>query len=219
MESEEKYRTLIQNLNIGVYRISGGDKSDFIQINSAMTRIFGYDSVDALMGVPVTVLYQDPSDRLDFLREISLKGFVKGHELRLKKRDGTSIIVACSAQAEYDEEGRIKWIDGFLEDVTRKKLAEQKLTEQREELDKINTDLKWKVEQLEAAFNHIKRLEGLMPICASCKKMLVEGGDPKDERSWVPFERFISERTDASFTHGLCPECVKKMYGKVQEKE
>ncbi len=82
----------------------------------------------------------------------------------------------------------------------------------------MNKDLKWKISQLEAAFNHIKTLEGLMPICANCKKMLVEGQDPKSEKAWVPFEVYISERTDASFTHGLCPECVKKMYGEIKRK-
>lgn len=217
IESEEKYRTLVQNLNIGVYRIEGGDNGKFIHLNTAMAKIFGYNSVDIFMELPVTSLYQDQKGRIAFLNKIVQKGFVKDYELELRKNDGTPIIAACSAQVEYDEDGNIQWIDGVLEDVTERKLAERKLAEQKIQLDKVNQDLKWKIEQLEAAFNHIKRLEGLMPICASCKKMLVEGEDPKVKKSWVPFETFISERTDASFTHGLCPECVKKMYGDIKK--
>ena len=217
IESEEKYRTLVQNLNIGAYRMKGGEKGEFIQINGAMTKIFGYDSDDALMKTPGVNIYQDPNCRKEFLKEIMQKGFVKHYELELRKNDGTPIIAACSARIEYDEAGNIKWMDGVIEDITENKLFERKLAEQKEQLDKVNEDLKWKVEQLEAAFNHIKRLEGLMPICASCKKMLVEGEDPKNKQSWVPFETFISERTDASFTHGLCPECVKRMYGDIKK--
>ena len=127
IENEEKYRTLIQNLNIGVYRINGGDNVGFLQINSAMARIFGYDSVDIMMSVPLAALYQDPEKRVDFIKEISEKGFVRDYELKLKKHDGTPIIAACSAQAEYDDQGNFKWIDGVLEDVTEKKLAEKNL--------------------------------------------------------------------------------------------
>ena len=70
-----------------------------------------------------------------------------------------------------------------------------------------------KIEELQKALLHIKRLEGLLPVCAHCKMIRKEGADPRDQSSWLPMEIYIAERTDAQFTHGICPACVKKHYG------
>lgn len=59
---------------------------------------------------------------------------------------------------------------------------------------------------------HVRRLEGLLPICARCKKIRTEGANPFDMASWVAVEKYIRERTDADFTHGLCPECARELY-------
>ena len=69
-----------------------------------------------------------------------------------------------------------------------------------------------KISDLQEALLRIKRLEGFLPICSHCKKIRVEGGDAKEQESWVPFERYIQDRTDAEFSHGLCPECLKTFY-------
>ena len=71
-----------------------------------------------------------------------------------------------------------------------------------------------KIEELKNALSHIRTLEGILPICASCKKIRVEGGDPENQNSWVEIERYISKRTEVHFSHGICPECEKKMYTK-----
>ena len=69
-----------------------------------------------------------------------------------------------------------------------------------------------KISDLQEALLRIKRLEGFLPICSHCKKIRIEGGDAKEQKSWVPFEKYIQDRTDAEFSHGLCPECLKKFY-------
>lgn len=53
----------------------------------------------------------------------------------------------------------------------------------------------------------VKVLEGLLPICSFCKKIRNQDGD------WEVLESYISEKTDAEFSHGLCPACAKKHYG------
>ncbi len=68
------------------------------------------------------------------------------------------------------------------------------------------------VSNLQASLLTIKRLEGLLPICARCKKIRLRDGDPFEESSWVAVEKYIGERTDAEFTHGLCPDCAKVLY-------
>ena len=55
-------------------------------------------------------------------------------------------------------------------------------------------------------------LQGLLPICASCKKIRTADGDPHDPASWTSVEKFISAKTSADFTHSICPDCLKKLY-------
>jgi hypothetical protein len=58
----------------------------------------------------------------------------------------------------------------------------------------------------------IRTLEGLLPICASCKRIRKEGAPSRKQESWVRLESFIQERTSAVFSHGMCPACLKEFY-------
>jgi len=62
------------------------------------------------------------------------------------------------------------------------------------------------VASLKRAMREIRTLEGLLPICSSCKMIRT----PDDH--WHHLEKYITERTEATFTHGLCPECAQRMY-------
>ena len=70
-----------------------------------------------------------------------------------------------------------------------------------------------RIVQLEASLkeqiHHVRTLQGLLPICMHCKKIR----NTKDY--WVQVEVYIGERTDAQFSHGLCPECMAKYYPEV----
>ena len=62
------------------------------------------------------------------------------------------------------------------------------------------------IEELKEAMQRIKTLSGLIPICASCKKI-------RDDRGyWKQVEAYIQEHTEAEFSHGICPECAKRLY-------
>jgi hypothetical protein len=65
---------------------------------------------------------------------------------------------------------------------------------------------------LQDALLQVKRLEGFLPICSRCKKIRLGGSDHRDQQSWIAVETYIQDRTDAEFTHGLCPQCAKKLY-------
>lgn len=79
-------------------------------------------------------------------------------------------------------------------------------------LDNNEKLLKRKIDELENALSHIKKLEGILPICSNCKKIRLEGTDPKKQDNWVQIESYISEKTEAQFSHSICPECMKKLY-------
>ncbi|MEW6265380.1 MAG: hypothetical protein AB1641_20070 [Thermodesulfobacteriota bacterium] len=79
-------------------------------------------------------------------------------------------------------------------------------------LDNNEKALKTKIGQLEEALSHIAKLEGILPICANCKRIRIEGADPKDQNSWIAIESYIGDRTNARFSHSICPKCMKQLY-------
>ncbi len=68
------------------------------------------------------------------------------------------------------------------------------------------------ITELQKSLHEIKTLKGLIPICASCKKMR------NDEGFWQQLEEYVGERTEAEFTHGICPECRDRLYPELKEK-
>jgi hypothetical protein len=72
--------------------------------------------------------------------------------------------------------------------------------------------LREKIKELEQALSHIKKLEGVLPICAQCKRIRLKGRKSKNPRSWVKIESYLSTRTDAKFSHTICPDCMKELY-------
>lgn len=65
------------------------------------------------------------------------------------------------------------------------------------------------IARLEESLAHIHTLKGLLPICASCKKV-------RDDRGyWTQIEQYISAHTDAEFSHGICPDCAKLVYAEL----
>jgi hypothetical protein len=68
------------------------------------------------------------------------------------------------------------------------------------------------VRHLRSALDEIRTLQGLLPICAGCKKIRVGDGDPSLPSSWTQIEAFLSETTAARFSHGICPECRARLY-------
>ncbi len=86
-----------------------------------------------------------------------------------------------------------------LETCAETVMLERKVQEQTREKDEL-------IARLQDALDNIKKLSGLLPICSSCKKIR------DDKGYWNQIERYIAEHSEAEFSHGICPECVKKLY-------
>jgi hypothetical protein len=69
-----------------------------------------------------------------------------------------------------------------------------------------------------ALSRYVETLEGLLPICASCKKIREPGAESSDPGSWTAIETYIAQRTQATFTHGICPTCRMSLYGELRGK-
>ena len=69
----------------------------------------------------------------------------------------------------------------------------------------LQAKLARRVHELEEALSHVKVLEGIIPICMYCKKVRNE------KEYWEKVEAYVSKRTDARFSHGICPSCLEKV--------
>jgi len=67
-------------------------------------------------------------------------------------------------------------------------------------------ELRTRNEELSSALAHVHQLSGLLPICANCKMIRDDGG------AWTPLENYISEHSEANFTHGICPNCIRNNF-------
>jgi hypothetical protein len=73
-------------------------------------------------------------------------------------------------------------------------------------LKKSEDTLRLEKERLEQALSQIRTLRGLLPICANCKKIR------DDKGYWNQLESYIHDHSEAKFSHGICPGCMKKLY-------
>lgn len=78
-----------------------------------------------------------------------------------------------------------------------------------QELQETQKVLSEKVYELETALARVKQLEGIIPICMHCKNIR------DDKNSWQQIEQYIFDHSDVQFSHGICPDCLKKYYSDI----
>jgi PAS domain S-box-containing protein len=131
-KSEEKYRSLTENINLGIYRNTVGPKGKFIEANPAIIRMFGYKSKEEFLAINVSNLYQNEEDRKKFNDKMLKEGFVKDEELWLRTKDGSLFFGSVSAVAVKDKQGHVKYYDGIIDNITERKWAEEALKKSEE---------------------------------------------------------------------------------------
>lgn len=95
-----------------------------------------------------------------------------------------------------DEIGKLAQVFNHMVEIR------QRTAEERERL----------IEELRRALGEVKALRGILPICASCKKIRTDQG------SWQQIELYIRNHSDAEFSHGICPDCARRLYPEHWEK-
>jgi PAS domain S-box-containing protein len=125
--SEEKYRNLVENITIGVYRSTGDPKGKFVWGNPYLVEILGYSSLDHLKAVTIADIFSQPNGRAELLADLQRSGFVKNREITLKRADGELIWVSVTAVANIRTNGEIEYINGIVEDITRIKKIEKQV--------------------------------------------------------------------------------------------
>lgn len=140
--SEAKYRGLLTNVKLGVFRSTPGPHGRFLEANPAMERITGY-SREELLQMNVSDLYVRPEERASVLEAITSGKWRTTEEVRLRKKDGTEIVISDTKVAVTDDAGNLLYFDGIIEDITERKQVEEKAREAEalKELDRLRTEL------------------------------------------------------------------------------
>ncbi len=187
-ESEERYRRLFENSLDGVL-LSSPDGS-ILDANPSACRIFGRTREEIIREGREGVLDTADPRLVTILEERARTGRASG-ELTCRHKDGSLAPIELSSVVFHDSAGEVRtWI--LVRDITDRKMAEN----ERERL----------IVELQEALRNVRMLRGLLPICASCKKIRDEKGQ------WNEVERYIKERSSADFTHGICPDCARRLY-------
>jgi PAS domain S-box-containing protein len=187
-ESEERYRTLFEQANDAIFLGSEDDR--IIDVNRRACELMGYTREELrTMRVPDFQAQEVRGREGSVIEGGPRYGGIPFESTNLH-RDGTRIPVEVSTSRIAGKEGGM--VLAIVRDVRERKRAEQ----ERERL----------ISELQEALAKIKTLRGLIPICASCKKV-------RDDRGyWQQVEVYIRDHSEAEFSHGLCPDCARQLY-------
>jgi len=125
-ESEERFRDIFENAGDGVYQCN--PQGEFITANPSIAHILGYDSpADLIQSVKniETQCYVNPEDRVKFLADLKVAGSLSQYELHLQRKDGKKIWASENVRAVYDDQGKLIFYEGFVQDITERKLNER----------------------------------------------------------------------------------------------
>jgi PAS domain S-box-containing protein len=187
-------RTLIDNLPDMIF--FKDVKGRYILNNQSHLRSLGLKQQEDVIGKttfdinPPELAKSYTEDELCVIQ--SKQEMLDKEELAVHKDTGEQRWHLTSRVPLIDTHGKVTGLVGIARDITEHKRAEA----ERERL----------IKELQDALADIKTLSGLVPICANCKKIR------DDKGYWMQLEGYLQEHSHAKFSHGVCPDCMQKLY-------
>lgn len=129
-ETKEKFNTLTNIINIGVFRSTLGRRGKVVEANNAALELLGYNSLESLYKVNIFDLFHERDDRNNILRRLNTEGAIKNSIIQINRGDGEASIISVSAVLVKNEMGNQIYCDGIIDDVTER----MKMNEERENL-------------------------------------------------------------------------------------
>ncbi len=196
-DSEKKYRTLFESSRDAIMTLAPPDWK-FTAANLSSIKMFmAKDEQDFISRVPweLSPEYQPDGklssikskNRIDKAMAVGTNFFEWTHQ-RLNNEEFPATVLLSRIEFEGKQ-----LLQATVRDITNRKRIE----EDREKL----------INELQEALNTIITLKGMLPICSQCKKIR------DDKGYWNQIEGYIESHSEAEFSHGLCPECMDKLYG------
>lgn len=133
-ESENKYHDLFEKSKDVIF-ISTPD-GYFTDINPAGVELFGFNSREEMLHIKTSDLYLGKDDRERYRRVLEEKGYLKDHEIHMRRKDGSEVVVAVTAELVTDEQGIVTSYHGTMRDITAQKHMEKQLL-QSQKMDSV----------------------------------------------------------------------------------
>ena len=189
--SESHYRAIVEDQTEFICRFLPGGVLTFV--NEAFCRCLG-KSPDELMLASLFSLTgsEEGPSWADILSMLTPAKPVATCEHRSRRCGGEVCFQQWTVHALFDAKGRLVEYQSVGRDITDRKRAEA----ERERL----------IQELQDALSQVQTLRGLLPICSSCKKIR------DDKGYWNHVESYIQQHSGATFSHGLCPDCISTLY-------
>jgi PAS domain S-box-containing protein len=190
-EARAHLAALVASSDDGI--ISTDTEGVILTWNRGAEEIFGYPAGEVLNHSIDLVFAPKQRERFPEITRRILRG-ERADRLQTicVRRDCAAIDVSLTVSAIKNSIGQITAVSAIARDITERKRAEA-------EREKI-------LRELQSALTEVKTLSGLLPICASCKKIR------DDQGYWQQVEIYIKRHSRAEFTHGFCPECLRRLY-------
>jgi PAS domain S-box-containing protein len=135
-ESERQYRNLFENSLEGIYQTT--PEGRLISVNMALARMFGYEFPKEIVGAVMDIsseLYVNPDEREKAINTLREKGYLKDFECQMRRKDGTTFWALINVRFTESQEGMC-YLEGFIIDITDRKLAEKEILRLNAELEK-----------------------------------------------------------------------------------
>jgi PAS domain S-box-containing protein len=150
--AEQKYRSIFENATEGIFQTT--PEGMYLSANPALARMYGYDSPAELLSDLVDIsrqLYVEPDRRRKFTLAMRNDGYIRDFESQIYRRDGTVIWISENAHAVHDElTGELLYYEGMVQDISRRKAAEEARKEAEENLVRYAEELRVKNSQFNA---------------------------------------------------------------------
>src|SRR5580704_347672 len=150
--AEQKYRSIFENATEGIFQTTPEGK--YLSANPALARMYGYDTPGELLVDLVDIsrqLYVEPDRRWKFTLAMRSDGGIHDFESQIYRRDGTIIWISENAHAVHDEvTGELLYYEGMVQDITRRKAAEEARKQAEENLVRYAEELRVKNSQFKA---------------------------------------------------------------------
>lgn len=132
-KSEENYRSLVQNIPIGMYRQTPEPEEKILMANPAFCKMLGFDSEEEFLAMTAADIYMTGKDRKILLNALIKQGHISWFEIRLKRKDRTPIWGSVTAKVVYEKNSKdIAYFDCTVEDIDERKKAQQRVREEEE---------------------------------------------------------------------------------------
>jgi PAS domain S-box-containing protein len=138
-ESEENFRNMVNNLDVGFYK--GIYKGKLLMINQACNRILGLKPNESIVGIDSTPFFANEKRRQKYYYELETRGFVRNFLAQIKKVNGDILTIDLNSHVIYDSEGGITEVEGTFSDITEKFKLQQDLLESEKKLREQNIEL------------------------------------------------------------------------------